>query len=60
LSASGLVDAAVGLHVGVVAHPAQQPVGDARRAARAARNLEGTFGVGRHVEQAGRAVHDAR
>ena len=47
---------AVALHLGEVAHAAQQPVGDARRAARAARDLEAAVGVDRHVEQAGRAA----
>ena len=51
---------AVALHVGEVAHPAQQPVGDAWRAARAARDLEAAFGVERHLEQAGRAANDLR
>ena len=44
----------------IVAHAAQQPVGDARRAARAARDLEAAVGVDRHLEQAGRAADDAR
>src|SRR3989475_6003143 len=34
-------DAAVAAHIGIVAHAAQQAVGNARRAARAARDLEG-------------------
>jgi hypothetical protein len=45
-------DAAVGAHLGVVAHPAQQAVGDARRAAGAAGDLEGAGVVDLHVEQA--------
>ena len=38
-SATGAGDDALGAHLGEVAHAAQQPVGDARRAARAARDL---------------------
>ena len=41
-----------------IAHAPQQPVGDARRAARAARDLEAAFRVERHVEEARRAAHD--
>jgi hypothetical protein len=37
-------DAAVGPHLRVVADPSQQPVGDARRAARPARDLGGGLG----------------
>jgi probable phosphoglycerate mutase len=46
------VDAAVGLDLGVVAHAAQQAVGDARRAARAAGDLQRAAGVDRHVRAA--------
>jgi hypothetical protein len=43
-----LGDLAVGLDFGVVAHPAQQAVGDARRAARAAGDLHRAGVVDRH------------
>ena len=44
-----LRDAAVGFHLGVIAHAAQQAVGDARRAARAAGDLARTFVVQWHL-----------
>ena len=53
-----LGDLAAAFHVGVVAHPAQQSVGDARRATRAPRDLEAAGVVEWHLEQAGRAPHD--
>jgi hypothetical protein len=59
-SAMSSVDAAVALDLGVVAHAAQQPVGDARRAARAARDLQRAGGVDGHVQQPRRARDDAR
>ena len=42
--------------LGEVAHPAQQPVGDARRAARPAGDLGGALVGDRHAEDARRAV----
>jgi uncharacterized hydrophobic protein (TIGR00271 family) len=48
------------VHDEVVANTPQQAVRYARRASRAACNLESAFGVGGHLEQAGRAVDDAR
>ena len=45
-----LVDAAAALHLGVVAHAPQQPVGDAWRAARALGDAPGAAGVDRHVQ----------
>ena len=49
------------LHFGEVAHAAQQAVGDARRAARAARDLARAFGLDRRSSSsARRALHDAR
>ncbi len=48
-------DDAVGADLGVVAHPAQQPVGDAGRAARAAGDLVRAVGFESHVEQPRRA-----
>ena len=48
----------VGAHLGVVADPAQQPVGDARRAPRAGGDLGGALGGQLDPEQAGGAVHD--
>jgi hypothetical protein len=52
-------DHAVGLDLGVVADPAEQPVGDARRAARPRGDLRGALVGQVDAEQAGRAVHDA-
>ena len=49
----------VALDLGVVAHAAQQAVGDARRAARALRDARRALGVDGHAEDAGRARHDA-
>jgi hypothetical protein len=59
-SAMGSVMRPVALDLGVVAHAAQQAVGDARRAARAARDLEAAFVVHRRIQQAGAARDDAR
>jgi hypothetical protein len=48
----GRVDRAAALDLGVVAHAAQQPVGDARRAARAPRDLGGARPASTgHVQQ---------
>src|SRR6218665_261608 len=55
-----LGDVAVGLDLGVVAHAPQQPVGDARRAARAAGDLQTPGVIHRDTEQAGAALDDAR
>ena len=44
-------DAAIGFHLGVVAHPAQQPVGDSGRAPGAARDFQGPLRVQRSVQQ---------
>ena len=44
------VDAAVGAHLRVVAHPAQQAVGDARRAARALRDAPRAALIDRHLQ----------
>ncbi len=51
-------DRAVGLDLRVVAHAPQQAVGDARRAARAARDLGAALGRQVHFQQPRRAVHD--
>ena len=48
----------VALHFGVVAHPAQQAVGDARRAARARGDARGAIDVDGHAEDAGRTRDD--
>ena len=45
-------------HLGVVAHAAQQPVGDARRPARAQRNLRRAVGVDGDLQHFGRAGND--
>ncbi len=45
-------------HGGEVAHPAQQAAGDARRAARAARDLGRTVRADGHLEHAGAAGDD--
>ncbi len=55
-----LRDAAVALHVGIVAHAPQQAVGDAWGAARAARDLEGTLRIDGRIQQPGRPRDDAR
>ena len=57
-SATSLRDAAVGAHLRVVAHPAQQPVRHARRAARARGHLRGRLALDRHAEDARRPQHD--
>ena len=44
--------------MGEIAHPPQQPAGDARRAARAAGNLMLAFAGGRRTQQAGGAADD--
>ena len=51
-------DDAVGAHLGVVAHPVQQPVGDARGAARAPGHLARRLRIDRRGEDAGRAPDD--
>ena len=51
-------DRAVGADLGVVADPAQQPVGDPRRAARPRGDLGRTLRRDGYAEQPGRAVHD--
>src|SRR2546422_196614 len=51
-------DLAAGAHLGVIAHALQEPVRDARRAAAAAGDLGDARGVGRPVEDAGRATDD--
>ena len=48
------------LDLRIVADPAQQAVGNARRAAGASGNLKAALGVGRHLQQAGTAGHDAQ
>ena len=53
-------DPAVGPHLGVVAHPAQEPVRDPGGAARAARELPGAPGVDRDPQDPGRAGDDLR
>ncbi len=50
----------VRVDLGEVAHPAQQPVGDARRAAAPARELVEAGGVGGDPEDLRRALDDAR
>ena len=45
-------------HLGEVADPPKQPVGDPRRAARAARDLRGPLLVESHLEDARRSPHD--
>ena len=52
-------DAAVGADLGVVPHPAEQSVGNARRAARAAGDLVGAVFGDVGAQQAGRAQNDA-
>ena len=49
-----------GVHLRVVAHAAQQVVGDARSAARAARYLRGAFVVDVDADLRGGALHDLR
>ena len=51
-------DAPVGTHLGEVAHAPQQPVGNARRTARAAGDLPGTVLIDLDVDDAGRSSHD--
>src|SRR6185503_12823472 len=53
-------DAALRFHFGVVAHPAQQAVGDARRAARAAGDFARPGAFDFDFEQARRTLDDAR
>ena len=50
----------VGFHLRIIAHAAQQPVGDARRAARAACDFPSACRVDLDLEQLRRALHDAR
>ena len=52
------VDGAVALDLGEVADPAQQAVGDARRAAGSPGDLAGTGGVDLHAQDAGRPRDD--
>src|SRR5262245_24528007 len=54
----GLRHRAVALHLGVVAHAAQQAVGDARRAARAPRDLAGALLDDLDFQQPRRAADD--
>src|SRR5690606_24511437 len=51
-------DPAAGTDLGVVADPAQQPVGDARGATRAARDLAGAPGFAIDAQDPGRTPHD--
>ena len=53
-----LRDDAVALHLREVAHAAQQAVGDARRAARAARDLRRAVVVDLDLQHVGGAPHD--
>src|SRR3546814_4654006 len=55
---SVVVDAAGGADLGVVAHAPQQAVGDARGAARAARDLAGALGYAVDAQDLRRALHD--
>src|SRR3546814_11086883 len=55
---SVVVDAAGGADLGVVAHAPQQAVGDARGAARAARDLSGAFRHAVDAQDLRRALHD--
>src|SRR5262245_19793009 len=55
-----LVDRAVALDLRVVAHAAQQAVRDARRTARARRDLARTRVVDLEIQDSGRAPHDLR
>src|SRR5262249_35146230 len=54
------VDGLRPVHLREVAHAAQQPVGDARRAAAAPRDLERALGVDGDAQQRRRARDDAR
>ena len=53
------IDGAVRLHLRVVAHATQQPVRDARRAARSAGDLLRALGSDRHPEHLRRVFDDA-
>src|SRR5579884_1831169 len=53
------IDVPVGTDLGVIADPTQQPVGDARSAPAAARDLGRALRVDGHVQQARGAEHDA-
>src|SRR3546814_12417917 len=55
---SVVVDAAGGADLGVVAHAPQQAVGDARGAARTARDLAGALGYAVDAQDLRRALHD--
>jgi len=55
----GLVNAAVGPDLRIVAHAPQQTVGDARRAARALRDAARAAVIDRNPENAGRTLDDA-
>src|ERR1700682_1286846 len=52
-------DMSGGANLGKIAHPAQKPVGDTRRAARAARDLDRALGLNGDLEQPGRARDNA-
>ena len=56
--ADAQIDVAFGAHLGVIANAAQQAVGDARRAAAAARDLFGAIAIHRHAQQFRRSQHD--
>src|SRR5690606_7225425 len=53
-------DAALAAHLGVIPHPAQQPVGNTRRTTGAARDLEGAIGVDLESKDAGGTGNDSR
>src|SRR5690606_2809108 len=55
----GPADLSAGTHLGEVAHPAQQAVGDTRRTTGATGNLEGALGVERQPENTGRTADDS-
>ena len=46
----GIIDAAIGLDLGIVAHAAQQPVGNSRRAARTLRDAQRARRVDLHIQ----------
>ena len=52
-------DTTVAPHFGVIAHPSQQAVGDAGRAARPARHFHGAFRIDLDAENPGRAGNDS-
>ena len=53
-----LVDLPAAAHLGVIAHAAKKPVGDARRTTRAAGNFDGTLIVDRHSQDLRGSLHD--